>query len=75
MSKDNVYMAWQQESSDFEATNLNVLDFDNGTVNTITTDENERIKPIGFMGHDIVYGVARVSDIQAGGNSVFQCTK
>lgn len=27
VSKDNVYMAWQQESSDFEATNLNVLDF------------------------------------------------
>ena len=75
VSKDNVYMAWQQESSDFEATNLNVLDFDNGTVNTITTDENERIKPIGFMGHDIVYGVARVSDIQAGGNSVFPMYK
>lgn len=49
--------------------------FDNGTVNTITTDENERIKPIGFMGHDIVYGVARVSDIQAGGNSVFPMYK
>lgn len=75
VSKDNVYMAWQQESSDFEATNLNVLDFDNGTVNTITTDENKRIKPIGFMGHDIVYGVARVSDIQAGGNSVFPMYK
>lgn len=75
VSEDNIFMAWQQENSDYNSRKLNVIDFDNNTTKVIEVEENERIKPVGFVGNDLVYGIARLSDIEAGGYSVFPMYK
>ncbi len=75
VSDNNVYMAWQTESSEFDCKSLNIINFDKGSKKVIEAADNERIKPIGFVGNDLIYGLARVSDIEAGGHSVFPMYK
>lgn len=75
VSKNNVYMAWQQEASDYAARTIHLMNLNEGSRKTIHVDESERIKPIGFMGDDLVYGIARVSDLEAGGWSCFPMYK
>lgn len=75
VSKDEEYMSWQQESNDFESKTMNVINFDSGKITSVTVSEEERIKPIGFIGNALVYGIARYSDIEAGGFTVFPMYK
>ena len=75
VSDDDVYMAWQQEASDFDAKTMNVINFDTGKINQIIVSDEERIKPLGFIGDDLIYGIARYRDIAAGGFSVFPMYK
>ncbi len=43
---------------------MSVMNLNNETRNVISVSGSEAIRPLGFMGEDIIYGVARVEDIQ-----------
>ena len=45
---------------------IRVLDLETGTSREITCGADEKLKPICYMNDDLVYGVARDSDIAAG---------
>ena len=44
-------------------TSITVRNLNNDTKHHITVNPEEAIKPLGFMGEDVIYGVARQSDI------------
>lgn len=75
VSENDANMVWQESKNDFESKTLNVINFDSGSKDEITVSDEERIKPIGFIGDDLIYGIARYSDIAAGGFTVFPMYK
>lgn len=60
-----------------ESTILNYMDLEKNKTKEITCGADERIRPIGFVGDDFVYGIARVGDIytDADGETVFPMYK
>ena len=71
------YFAWLKEGGEYDAQVLNVMDLETGSLREITCDANERIRPVGFMKEDLVYGVALTTDINVehGGNGIFPMYK
>ena len=69
--------AWLEENEKYNSSTLMLRDLENGTETTITCDSDERLQPIGFMDEDLVYGVAKVSDIdiEDKGSEVFPMYK
>lgn len=65
--------AWLEQNDPYNSTQLQVIDLDTGETRTIACQENERIRPIGFMDNDLVYGIADAQDINTEheGNEVF----
>lgn len=63
VSEDNTIISWQEEGEEYNSRTANVLCFTSGDKNTFTVPEDKRIKPLGFIGHDFIYGEALVSDI------------
>lgn len=65
--------AWLEQNSPYDSTSLQVINLDTRETRTITCQESERIRPIGFMDDDLVYGVADAQDINTEheGNEVF----
>ncbi len=69
VSESNRYVAWT-ERKDGDAP-IRILNLSNlKTVGTFEGNGNELVKPLGFMGEDFVYGIARKEDIfeDAAGN-------
>ena len=69
--------AWLQDNQAFNSKTINIMDLDTREVRTISCKENERIRPIGFIDEDLVYGIADFSDINAEheGNELFPMKK
>ncbi|MBQ7507197.1 MAG: hypothetical protein IJT05_07720 [Lachnospiraceae bacterium] len=61
--ESNRYLVYQSEGDRYSATELTILDFEDGTEFEITANEGEYLMPLGFMQEDLIYGVARASDI------------
>lgn len=72
-SASNRYFSWLKEGSRYDSQTLYTMDFEAGSVREITCQSDERIRPISFMGEDLVYGTALVADIDASdeGNELF----
>lgn len=62
-SDTNRYFAWLKEGERYNSQTLYVMDFETGTVREISCGSEERLRPVAFMGEDLVYGKARLSDI------------
>lgn len=63
VSEDNTIISWLEEGEEYNSRTANVLCFTSGEKNTFTVSEDKRIKPLGFIGHDFIYGEALQSDI------------
>ena len=63
VSDSNRYVAWLKEGARFDSQTLYCMDLETGSVQEITCDASDRIRPVAFMGEDLVYGVAHASDI------------
>lgn len=63
VSESNRYVAWLKEGARYDSQTLYRMDLETGAVQEITCDADDRIRPVAFMGEDLVYGVAHVSDI------------
>ena len=62
-SASNRYFAWLKEGKRYDSQTLCIMDFETGTIREVTCEDTERIRPLGFMGEDIVYGKALTADI------------
>ncbi|MDO5423496.1 MAG: hypothetical protein Q4F41_07200 [Eubacteriales bacterium] len=62
-SESGRYFAWLQQNQPFNSTKITVIDFNTLETREISCADTERIRPLGFMGEDLIYGIANVSDI------------
>lgn len=72
-SKSNRYFSWLKEGSRYQSQTLYTMDFETGTAREITCKSDERIRPVAYMGEDLVYGKALIADIDDidEGNEIF----
>ena len=64
-SEDHTVLVWQVGDDIYHSRQLMVKNLNTGAESTIRVEEGEAIRPLGFMGEDIIYGVAREADIAA----------
>lgn len=73
----NNILAWHEDASVYNAGSIRVIDVDAKKDYVITADEGDKIKVIGFIGNDMVYGTAHAADIyqDAQGETIFPMYK
>lgn len=73
----NNILAWHENASVYDADSIRVIDVDAKKDYIITADEGDKIKVIGFIGNDLVYGTAHAADIHQGaaGETIFPMYK
>ena len=63
VSDSNNMAVWQQSGSLYQGNELVLMNLTSGRKESIKVGMNEVLAPIGFMGEDLIYGIARKSDI------------
>ncbi len=63
VSDNNKMIVWQESQDMYKCTELMLTDLSNVRQVTIQSDVGEFIMPLGFMGEDLIYGVAKNEDI------------
>ncbi len=63
VSDNHKIIVWQEGEDIYQCNRLIVRNLNNDTQTIISVRENESIRPLGFMGEDVIYGVARKEDI------------
>ena len=63
VSENHEIIVWQEGDDINHSNQLNVRNLNTGEQTVIRAEDGEAIRPLGFMGEDIIYGVARESDI------------
>ena len=73
MSDSNKMVVWQKENELYRGKELILMNLNTGVQTSIKAGNGEVIAPIGFMEEDLIYGIARESDIVLDntGNIVF----
>ena len=56
-------MAWQKGDGIYSSSHLVFMNLNNGVAKEITAGNGNYIMPLGFMGEDLIYGVARKEDV------------
>ncbi len=64
-SDDESMIAWQTGDSIIDHTQIQLFQLGSMTPSVISSPVGEIIIPLGFMDNDVVYGLARVSDVTA----------
>ena len=62
VSADNARFAWHEGGKRFEASILHLLDLETGEKYDIRGGEGEYIRVLGFVGRDMVYGMAKAGE-------------
>lgn len=63
VSESNKMIVWQEGTDIYDCSRLMVRNLGSDSQYEIAVNENETIRPLGFMQEDIIYGVARKSDV------------
>lgn len=63
VSDNHRIIVWQEGEDIYHCDQLKVRNLNNDKQNVIRVQEGEAIRPLGFMGEDVIYGVAREADI------------
>ena len=76
-SEDNRILTWLEPAGGAYSGELHVLDLAENTMVSFKGGYGEKLKILGFMGHDVIYGVARTEEItrSAGGRESFPMYK
>ena len=76
-SVSNRYFTWIDAGKTYQSETLHLIDLSSGKISDITVGNGEVIRPMGFIGEDLIYGVANASDVvkNAAGNAVFPTKK
>lgn len=64
VSENHEIIVWQEGDDINHSNQLNVRNLNTGEQTVIRAEDGEAIRPLGFMGEDIIYGVDRESDIR-----------
>ncbi len=73
VSDSNKMAVWQQGEEPLQENELILMNLTTGRQKSIKAGSREVIVPIGFMGEDLIYGIARTRDMitDSAGNTVF----
>ena len=63
VSDNNTMLVWQAGNNTYNSNEMLLFNLEGGRRSLISVEEAERVMPLGFMGNDLVYGVANVEDI------------
>lgn len=63
VSDSNRMVAWQKENHLYQGKELILMNLNTGEQSSIRAGFGEVIAPLGFMGDDLIYGIAREEDI------------
>lgn len=63
VSEDNRIIVWQEGEDIYHSNQLNVRNLNTEKESVISVDAGDAIRPLGFIGEDIIYGVARATDV------------
>jgi len=64
VSDNHKIIVWPGQEDVYHCNNLVIKNLNNDTQNVITVKPGEVIRPLGFMGEDIIYGVAKAEDVK-----------
>lgn len=67
VSADNTLLVMQKKDTT-ESDELTYVNLKNGKEKKISCESTERIRPVGFIGNDLVYGIAHAQDVTIDGN-------
>lgn len=67
VSADNTMLVMQKKDT-AESDELTCMNLENGKEKKVTCDSTDRIRPLGFIGNDLIYGLAHAQDVTADGN-------
>lgn len=63
ISESNARLVWQNNESPYESTALVIMDLNSQNSTEIKAEAGELIAPLGFMGEDVIYGLAKKEDV------------
>lgn len=63
VSADKSRIAWQEGESRYQAEGLSLMDLNTGEKQEIHGDEGKYVRVLGFVGSDLVYGIASQQDL------------
>lgn len=63
-SESNQMFVWLDGGDDEGADSMNVLNLSSGVKSVVDASAGEFIKPLGFIGNDLIYGLIRKSDVR-----------
>lgn len=63
VSENHRILVWPEGEDNYHSSVLNIRNLTNETIHYVKVDEDEAIRPLGFMDEDIIYGVAKKEDI------------
>lgn len=72
-----VSLLWDEGTDPYHCNQMSVQNLNNETQNIVTVNGGDVIRPLGFMGEDVIYGVARQEDIveESSGRVIFPMYK
>lgn len=73
ISDTNRMVVWQNGDDSYNSDKLVLMNLNTQQKTEISADEGERIAPLGFIGEDLIYGLAKEEDISTDtmGNIIF----
>ena len=73
VSDNNTMLVWQAGNNTYNSREMLLMSLEGGKRSLIKVEENERVMPLGFMGNDLIYGIANYDDIYTDsmGNTTF----
>lgn len=63
ISESNARIAWQNSENPYAGTELTIMDLNSKKRVGIKAESGELITPLGFMGEDVIYGLAKKEDV------------
>lgn len=77
ISMSQASVAWMEEMDEYSSTHITAMSLETGEILQVSAPEGQKIKALGFINEDLVYGVANDGDIQsdAAGNVTFAMNK
>lgn len=64
VSDSDEMLVWQNASNAYDCTRLILMNLNSGVRKEISVQGDKRILPLGFIGEDLIYGIAHYADIR-----------